>query len=115
METTRDIIHILWTNDHPQTAHTMVLMYATNAKLHHWFEQVEVIIWGASAQLVAQNPMIQEKIALAQHAGVVFRACIACTNQFGVTEQLRAMDIEVAPMGVVLTAIIKNDEKLLTV
>ena len=108
-------LHILWTSDRPQTGHTMVLMYATNAKLQQWFENVEVIIWGASAELVANDKSIQDRMEIAKHAGVVFRACIACTNQYGVTNTLRSLGIDVAPMGVVLTDILKKDEKLLTI
>ncbi len=108
-------LNILWVNDNPQTAHTMVFMYATNAKTQGWFDEVEIIIWGATAKLVAEDETIQERIKLAKQAGVVVKACISCTNMFGVTEKLKSLDLEVDGMGIPLTNILKENEKLLTI
>ncbi len=108
-------LNILWVNDNPNTAHTMVFMYAVNAKLNHWWDEVDVIIWGASAKLVAEDKSIQERIKLAQHAGVNIRACISCAVQFGVDEELKALNIDVKGMGIPLTEIIKSGEKLITI
>ncbi|OON98469.1 MAG: DsrE family protein [Epulopiscium sp. Nele67-Bin004] len=110
-----DKLNILWTSDNPHTAHTMVFMYAIAAKTQGWFNEVEIIIWGASAKLVAEDEGIQEKIKMAQYAGVVVKACIGCTNTFGVTEKLKSLELEVGPMGVPLTTALKDNEKLLTV
>ncbi len=108
-------INILWVNDNPQTAHTMVFMYATNAKTQGWFDEVEVIIWGPTAKLTAEDESIQEKINLAKHAGVTVKACISCANMFGVTDKLKSLDLEVDAMGPVLTDILKANEKLITI
>ncbi len=108
-------VSILWINDNPQTAHTMVFMYAINAKTHGWFDEVEIIIWGSTAKLVSEDEGIQEKIKLAQHAGVEVKACIACATMFGVTEKLKSLDIEVDGMGIPLTNILKENQKLLTI
>ena len=58
-------LYILWTNADVITSDKMVMMYATNSMLHHWWDEVTVIIWGATAQLVAENAMMQEKIKIA--------------------------------------------------
>ncbi len=108
-------LNILWVNDNPHTAHTMVFMYAVNAKLNHWWNEVDVIIWGASAKLVSEDESIQERIKLAQEAGVNIVACISCAIQFGVVEKLEELNITVKKMGQPLTEIIKNDEKLITI
>ncbi len=108
-------LHILWTNDNPHTAHTMVFMYAINGIKQEWWEEVDLIIWGATAKLVATDEGIQEKIAMAKQVGVTVRACIACAAQFGVVEELKELGIEVIPMGEPLTELLKNDEKLLTI
>ncbi len=108
-------LNILWVNDNPQTAHTMVFMYATNAKSRAWFDEVEVIIWGPTAKLVAEDEGIQERIKLAMHTGVVVKACISCANMFGVTDKLKSLGIEVDGMGIPLTNILKENERLLTI
>jgi len=108
-------LNILWTNADLLTSEKMVMMYATNSMLRHWWDEVTVIIWGATAQLVAENNMMQERIKLAQHAGVHFSACKACADQLGVAEKLVDLGIEVIYWGVGLTEILKSEEKLITI
>ena len=108
-------LYILWTNADLLTSEKMVMMYATNSMLKYWWKEVTVIIWGATAKLVAENQMIQEKIKLASQVGVKFSACKACTDQLGVTDQLLGMGIEVIFWGSGLTEILKENEKLITI
>ena len=108
-------LYILWTNADVITSDKMVMMYATNSMLHHWWDEVTVIVWGATAQLVAENAMIQEKIRLARHAGVKFSACKACSDQLGVSEKLAELNVEVMYWGAPLTEVIKDGEHLITV
>ncbi len=108
-------LNILWVNDNPKTAQTMVFMYAINAKIRAWFDEVEIIIWGPTAKLVAENEDIQDLVMQAMEEGVVVKACISCANMFGVTDTLKELDIEVEPMGVPLTNILKDNERLLTI
>jgi hypothetical protein len=108
-------LYILWTNDNVMTSEKMVLMYAQNSMLNYWWKEVTVIIWGATAKLVAENEMIREKIKLAIHSGVKFSACKACAEQLGVTDKLLELGIEVMYWGEGLTEILKENEKLLTI
>ncbi len=108
-------LNILWTNPDVGTAHNMVFMYATNSKLNDWWEEVNLIIWGATAPLVATDKTIQDRIKMAQHAGVTIEACQACASQYGVIDDLKALGITVRGMGKPLTEILKSDEKLLTI
>ncbi|MBP1756751.1 MAG: hypothetical protein H6Q59_3149 [Firmicutes bacterium] len=96
-------LYILWTNADILTADKMVMMYATNSMLNQWWEEVTVIIWGATAKLVAENDLIQTKIKIAQHAGVHFSACKACVDQLGVTDKIAELGIEVMYWGEGLT------------
>jgi hypothetical protein len=108
-------LFILWTNADPLTSEKMVMMYATNSRLKNWWDQVVVIIWGATAKYVAEDRHIQEKIKTAQLAGVSFSACKACADQLGVTDQLVDMGIEVFYWGEPLTQILRDNEKLITI
>lgn len=112
---TNDTLHILWTNADIHTSQLMVMMYARNSMLRDWWKNVTVIIWGATAKLVAENQLIQEEIKLAQKAGVNFSACIACARQLGVVDQIEALGIEVKPWGQPLTELLKDNEKLITI
>jgi len=110
-----DHVYILWTNADPLTAQFMVMMYATNAMLRHWWEEVTVIIWGATAKVMADNQTIQESMKLAKQSGVKFTACISCANQLGVTDDLKNMGIEVISWGEPLTKLIKEGAHLITI
>lgn len=108
-------LYILWTNADILTADKMVMMYATNSMLNHWWDAVTVIVWGATPKLVAEEELIQTKIKIAQHAGVQFSACKACAEQLGVNDKLVDLGIEVRYWGEGLTDILKNGEKLITI
>ncbi len=110
-----DKLYILWTSDNPNTAHHMVFMYAVNALLKGWWQEVTVIIWGSSAGLAGADDGVKEKIKLAKQQGVHVSACIACATQFGVVEELGAQGIEVIPWGEPLTKLIKSGAHLITI
>lgn len=55
-------LYILWTNDNPITAEKMVFMYGMNSMIRGWWEKVTIIVWGATAPLVAENMDIRKKI-----------------------------------------------------
>ena len=107
-------LYVLWTNDNPVTAENMVFMYTINSLIHGWWEEITLIIWGATAELVAKDAKIQDMIKKAQETGVHVTACKACTNQLGVTEDLQRLGIEVKYWGAPLTEILKTGAKLLT-
>lgn len=109
------ILHILWTNDNPITSHNMVIMYAQNSLLRAWWDEVTVIIWGATAGYVAKDEDIQLKIRAAMHVGVKFSACVQCALNLGVKDELEALGIEVKGWGAPLTELISSQSPLLTV
>jgi len=108
-------LYVLWTNDNPITAEKMVFMYTINSLIHGWWEKVTLIVWGAPAKLVSEDPDIQNKIREALEAGVHVTACKACADQLGVTETLKQLGIEVKYWGIPLTEILKNGEHLVTI
>ena len=108
-------LSILWTNADILTSEKMVMMYAKNSMLSKWWDSVTVIIWGATAKLVAENENIQLHIRMAQQAGVKFSACKACTDQLGLSDIVAALGIDIIYWGEGLTEILKNGEKLLTI
>ena len=111
----RSHLFILWTDDNPITAEKVVFMYGINSLLNGWWEEVTLIIWGATAKLVSKDKGIQEKIREALRAGVHVTACKACSDQLGVSEDLKKLDIEVKYWGEPLTRLLKSGERLLTI
>lgn len=108
-------LHILWTTGDPVTAEKMVFMYAINALLRGWWEQVTVIIWGAPAVLASQDAAVQSLVTKALETGVRVSACRSCADQLGVTDALERLNIDVTYWGEPLTELLKKQLPLLTV
>lgn len=108
-------LYILWTNDNVVTAKMMVFMYGINSKRKDWWENVTIILWGATAKLASADTDIQDLIKEAKSEGVHISACKACADQLGVTDTLEALDLEVIYWGEPLTNILKENEALITI
>ena len=108
-------LNILWTSSDLITAEKMIFMYAHNAKLLGWWDEVTLVIWGASTQLSGENKKVQEKIKEMLDSGVKIEACKACADQLGVSETLEALGVDVKYWGEPLTKILKESGTLLTV
>ena len=72
------------------------------------------VVWGPSARLLAGDKDLQAKIKGMLDDGVKIQACLACTDSYGVTEQLRKMGIEVKYMGKPFTDLIQQNWHVLT-
>ncbi|HTY62706.1 MAG TPA: DsrE family protein [Acidobacteriota bacterium] len=105
---------VLWTSGDPEVAHHACFMYTDNAKKQKWFDEVTLIVWGPSARLLAGDKDLQAKIKGMLSDGVRVQACQACTDSYGVTEQLRQMGVEVKYMGKPFTDLIKQGWHILT-
>jgi len=108
-------LHILWTDINPITAEKMVFMYGFNALQQGWWENVTIIIWGATVNFAAEDTGIQEQIKKLIASGVAFSACKACADQLGATEKLEQLGIEVIYWGRRLTNLLKSASPLLTI
>lgn len=108
-------LYILWTSGDPITAENMVLMYALNSKLQGWWQDVTVVIWGASARIIAEKKEIQDKVVDLLDAGVKVEACKACTDQIDVTTTMERLGVDVKYWGENLTKVLKSSAKLITI
>ncbi len=108
-------LNILWINDNPITAELMVFMYATNCLRFKWWDEVQVIIWGATVKLVCEDPKIQALVKNFQAQGGHVSACLRCAERLNTVKELEAIgDIEIILMGEPLTQIIQGDEAFIT-
>lgn len=108
-------LNVLWTNADVTTFEKMVYMYTKNSLLQKWWDEVVLIIWGGTAKLVGNSDDVKKKIKELMEVGVKVSACRACADQLGVTGELEKLGIEVKYWGEPLTAILQNDEKLLSI
>lgn len=101
---------VVWTNGDREVAIRMAFMYTLNSKLKEWWSDVCLIIWGPSAKLLAEDTMLQEYVGKIKDAGVELLACKACSDSYGVSEELENMGIIVKYMGVGLTEFLKDED-----
>ena len=114
MDEKKDKLAVLWVSGDRDVAEKSCLMYTHAAKRNAWFDEVVLIVWGSSAKLLAEDEALQEKVKAMIKDGVILEACIACSNGFGVTEDLKALGIDVKGMGVPLTSYLKSGYHVLT-
>ena len=109
-------LNVLWTTDNYDTFANMIYMYTTNSIFNHWWDEVSVIIWGASAKLSANDPRVQESIKQMIHIGISVVACKACSDNLGTTEKLSEIGVDVKYFGTGLTEILQDgNQKLITI
>ena len=108
-------LNILWTNDNKEVFLEMLALYAFNSKKNQWWDEVNLIIWGPSAKLTAEDSQIQTEIFELLSIGVSIEACRNCTDNYGVTEKFEKFGIRVDYLGEYFTKYLKNDEKVLTI
>ena len=99
---------VVWTSGDHDVALKMVFMYAHNAKLQGWWDEVQLLVWGPSSKLLSVDAELQEYIARMKDEGVELVACKACADQYGVSERLVELGLDVKYMGEPLTAMLKD-------
>ena len=111
--TASDTLVVLWSSGDPEVAEKACLMYTSAAKKYGWFREVILIVWGPSEKLLAENSVLKDKISTMKNDGVIIEACVACSNMYGVTDELRICEVDVKGMGVPLTRYLKRNYKII--
>ena len=105
-----DELVMLWTSGDREVASKMAFMYALNSKRFNWgWKNVTLVVWGPSSKLLAADTELQEYLSRMKEAGVKLLACKKCSDLYGVSDDLRRLDIEVKYMGKPLTDYLRND------
>ena len=112
--TSSDTLVVLWSSGDPDVAEKACLMYAHAAKKNNWFKEVILVVWGPSEKLLAENSKLKDKIASMKKDGVIVEACVACSNMYGVTNDLKVCEVDVKGMGVPLTHYLKRGYKIVS-
>jgi hypothetical protein len=109
-----DTLVVLWSSGDPEVAEKACLMYAHAAKKYKWFKEVILVVWGPSEKLLAENSNLKEKVAAMKKEGVKVEACVACSNMYGVTNELKVCEVDVKGMGVPLTRYLKRGYRIVS-
>ncbi len=109
-----DRLVILWTSADKETAEKMIFIYAFNAMKYEWWRDIELIVWGPSSFLLSQDSDLQERVLEMQEIGVRFTACKWCADEYGVSDDLAELGIDVKYMGKALTDYVQDGRHLMT-
>jgi len=108
-------LYIVWTTDNPITAMNMVTTYGGNSMKNGWWDEVTIILWGASQRLVATDSSVADRVRELMDMGVKFSACKRCADDFNVSEILEGMGVEVIYWGERMTKLLKSGATIITV
>ncbi len=104
---------VIWTSGDREVALKMVFMYTLNSKKYNWWDDITLVVWGPSARLLTEDKELQDYMKQIIDAGIVVKACKGCSDQYGVSEKLEQLGIEVKYMGEI-TNYIKEGRHVLT-
>jgi hypothetical protein len=107
-------LNVLWTTGEKDVAIRMIFIYLMDAKGMGWYDEIDLIIWGPSAKLVAEDSQVQKELDFIMQSGIRVEACQGCTQAYGVTDKLLSLGINVRFMGEPLTAILHSNDRLIT-
>ena len=113
MKNRKDLV-VLWTSADREVALQMVFMYVLNSKLRNWWENITLIVWGPAEELLSYDVQLQMEMEKIIGSGVKVQACRKCSDNYGVSEKLEELGIEVVYMGEPFTTYVKEERHILT-
>jgi hypothetical protein len=105
---------IVWSTAEIEVAKKMVLLYGSVILPRKYWDEAQIMIWGPSAKLLAENVELQEMVLKVQETGVRFSCCVVCSDDYGVSDKLASLGIEMTHTGEMLTESLKKDWKVIT-
>lgn len=109
-----DKLLIVWSSGEVEVAKKLVLLYGSVALPRGYWDEIHLMVWGPSAKLLAENEEVQDMLATVLKTGVKASVCVVCSDDYGVTEQLREMGVEPSHTGELLTQALKSGWKVVT-
>ncbi len=109
-----DKLLIVWSTAEAEVAKKMVLLYGSVILPRGYWDRAHIMIWGPSAKLLAENKELQEILATVKETGVELSCCVVCSDEYGVSDELASMGIDMIHTGKMLTEALKEDWKVIT-
>ncbi len=86
---------VVWKSNNDIDIHNFVIPYCYNAVMHEWFDEVELLIWGASQEKVMEDTVIQQRVANLVKNNVTVYACKMCSDNVGASDVLKGLGVNV--------------------
>lgn len=101
---------VVWKSDKDVDITKFIVPFAYNSKAKGWFEDVEVLIWGASQEIVRDTTNYQELLKTLIHDGINVYACKMCADATLSTELLESLGVIVMYTGNYLAEKMKSSD-----
>ncbi len=101
---------IVWASGEKEVAKKLVLLYGSVMLERKYWDEATIMIWGPSAQILAKHEELKEQMKFVRDSGVAFNACVVCTDDYGVSEKLKELDVELIHTGEMLTEALQSDD-----
>ena len=105
---------IVWSTAEIEVAKKMVLLYSSVILPRGYWDQAQLMIWGPSAKLLAENTELQEMVSKIKETGVDLSCCVLCSDEYGVSDKLASLGIDMTHTGEILTDALQKDWKVIT-
>jgi hypothetical protein len=105
---------VIWSSADKEIALKTALAYPLNSKLNGWIQNVTVLVWGPSVQLLAKDKEIQNVIIHMKQAGVTVYVDKKCVDEYQFSKEIEGLNLEVRSLGKPLTVFILQRRTILT-
>lgn len=101
---------VVWKSEHEIDITKFIVPFAYNSKAQGWFDEVELLIWGASQVVIMETPKYQEHVEMFIKNGISCYACKMCADDTGTTPLLTELGVTVKYTGTYLADKLKDPE-----
>lgn len=105
---------VLWKSDNLVDIYELITPYIISSKKNNWWDEVEVILWGASQKVVVNDEEVKRRIRMMQKQNIPIYACKKCAEDLDIEKELIELSINVLYTGELLTELLQSDAKVLT-
>lgn len=101
---------IVWSSGEIEVATKLILLYGSVMLPRSYWDEATIMVWGPSVKLLAQSEELQKQVKSVQATGVKFNACVVCSDDYGVSDKLKGLNIDLIHTGEMLTEALKSDD-----
>ena len=105
---------VVWSSGEIEVAKKLVLLYGSVILPRKYWDESHIMIWGPSAKLLAESEELQSMVKNVQETGVKFSCCVVCSDDYGVSDKLASLGIDMTHAGERLTESLQSDWKVIT-
>ena len=101
---------IVWSSGEKEVAKKLILLYGSVMLERKYWDEATIMIWGPSAKLLARDKELQALTTKVRETGVKFTACVVCSDDYGVSDDLKELGVELTHTGEELTLALQSDD-----